>query len=96
MTDAIFDPDGPDATETTEWVSTVVKEDASGLIRELRVDADLPMDDAESVRIAVEIFQLAMDRLPDRAIADFRRLMRLMEKYDDAASALTMFLMFRR
>ena len=94
MADAIFDPEGPDTTETREWISMVAK-DASGLIRELRVDAD-ELDDTDCDMMAVELFQLAMERVPDRTTKSFKKLMRLMEEHGDTASAMTLFLMLRR
>ena len=89
----IFDKDGCDITETTEWVSAVVKD--GNVLREELVDADIVIADAECDRMAVELFLLAADRLPDRATRSFRRLMRLFEEHDDAAAALTMFLIGR-
>lgn len=90
----VYDKDGFDITETTEWVSDIVKED--GVIREELVDADVVIDDAHCDTIAVELFMLVMDRVPEGATKAFRKLMRLEEKYGDTASAVTMFLMSRR
>ena len=94
MNEAIFDPDGPDTTETTERVSAIRCVD--GLIREERVDADVVINDAACDLMAVEAFQMVMERMPDRAGRAFRRLMRLLEQHDDTAAAMTMFLVSRR